>query len=93
MDIRPLKSKLKIVFPEECENFMAEETLSMLKEANLAAKPAAEIDLSAVRTMDTTFVNILVSLLNTLKKKGIKYEITGKSSEVSRVMGLYGLGI
>ncbi|MCD8492946.1 MAG: STAS domain-containing protein [Geovibrio sp.] len=70
---------------------MAEDALSALQGADLASKPAAEIDLSAVRTMDTTFVNILVSLLNTLKEKGIKYEITGRSSEASRVMGLYGL--
>jgi anti-anti-sigma regulatory factor len=93
MDIKPLKSKVRIIFPEECENFMADEALEALKGADLYSRPAVEIDLSAVRTMDTTFVNILVSLLNTLKEKGIKYEITGKSSEVSRVIGLYGLVI
>ncbi|QAR33762.1 STAS domain-containing protein [Geovibrio thiophilus] len=93
MDIKPLKSKLRIIFPGECENFMAEEALAALQNTDLTSKTAAEIDLSAVRTMDTTFVNILISLLNTLKEKGIKYEITGKSSEASRVTGLYGLGI
>lgn len=90
MEIKAQKSGVRIIFPEECENFAAEESLEALQ----ALRPdenLVEIDLGGVKSMDTVFVNILVSLINTLKKSGRKYEIIAKSDEAVRVLGLYGL--
>jgi anti-anti-sigma regulatory factor len=92
IDIKSLKAKVRIVFPEECENFMAEETLEALKEAQLGDKPV-EIELGGVKTMDTTFVNIFVSLINTLKAGGQKYAVKSSNDEVQRQLSLYGISI
>lgn len=79
MEIKELKTKVKVVFPEESEIFMAEEFLAELKEVNLSEKPV-ELDLSAISTIDTVFVQLLISIIKTLNDKGNKYTI--KTSEV-----------
>lgn len=93
MNISLSNNIIRIVFPEECENFMAETALEALLNLDLEDKTDAQIDLSGVRTLDTTFVNIILSLVNTLKGKGIKYEFLEKSDEAVRVLGLYGLKV
>jgi ABC-type transporter Mla MlaB component len=90
MDIQVQSSSIKITFPEECENFAAGDALQALEELKTDSK-AVEIDLSKVKSMDTVFINILVSLINTLKGNGNKYEIISKSEEAKRVLSLYGL--
>ncbi len=54
MEIKELKTKIKIVFPEESEIFMAEEFLEELGKVSLAEKPV-EIDMSMVESVDTVF--------------------------------------
>ena len=92
MDIKAQKSGVRITFPEECENFAAEEALQALQSLKPDANPV-EIDLGKVKSMDTVFVNILLSLINTLKKSGRSYNIIAESNEAKRVLTLYGLSL
>lgn len=91
MEIKELKTKVKVTFPEESEIFMAEVFLEALNGANLSEKPV-ELDLSGVKTIDTVFVQLLISILKTLNTLGNK--VTLKSSEaLDNASELYGVDI
>ncbi len=90
MEIKELKTKIKIVFPpEESEIFMAEEFLEELGgKVSLAEKPV-EIDMSMVESVDTVFLQLAVSIIKTINKHNNK--VTLKMSEaIENAQGLYG---
>ncbi len=89
MEIKELKTKIKIVFPSESEIFMAEEFLSALHECDLSKKEI-EADLSEVGTIDTVFLQILISLVKTAAKNGQKINL--KSNEaIDCALAAYGM--
>jgi anti-anti-sigma regulatory factor len=89
MEIKELKTKLKVTFPEESEIFMAEEFLEVLHGADFGSKPV-ELDFSSAQTFDTVFFQIAVSIVKAAKGKGAK--VTLKSGEAfERAAELYGV--
>ncbi|WP_022849673.1 STAS domain-containing protein [Limisalsivibrio acetivorans] len=90
MDVKVLKTKVKIVFPEESENFMAIDMLDKLEDADFSER-SAEIDLSKVQTFDTSFVNILCSVVNSAKDAGANYTVKEPADEVKNKLKLYGI--
>lgn len=91
MEIKELKTKIKIVFPEESEIFMAEEFLTELGGVTLEGKPA-ELDFSGVKTLDTVFFQLALSVIKTLKKHNA--DITIKTCEaLEKAEELYGVGL
>jgi ABC-type transporter Mla MlaB component len=91
MEIKELKTKVKVGFPEESEIFMAEEFLEELSKVSLKEKPV-EIDFSAVQTLDTVFFQLAVSVIKTINSSNNK--ITLKSSEaLENAEALYGINL
>jgi len=91
MEIKELKTKIKIVFPEESEIFMAEEFLDGLKDINLSEKPV-ELDMSGVQTIDTVFLQLVISVIKTIKTQNNTLIL--KSSEVlDNAQALYGVDL
>lgn len=89
MEIKELKTKVKVVFPEESEIFMAEEFLDELSKVDLKEKPV-ELDLSGIQTLDTVFFQLAVSIIKTINSNSNK--VTLKSSEVlENAEALYGV--
>jgi len=89
MEIKEMKTKVKVGFPEESEIFMAEEFLEELSKVSLKDKPV-EMDLSGVQTLDTVFFQIAVSIIQTVAESNNK--ITLKSSEaLENAEALYGI--
>lgn len=89
MEIKELKTKVRIVFPEESEIFMAEEFLHTLQGVDLTEKPV-EMDFSEAKTLDTVFFQLAVSIVKTVKEHNGK--VTVKSSEVlENAEALYGI--
>jgi anti-anti-sigma regulatory factor len=89
MEVKELKTKLKITFPEESEIFMAEEFLEALHDYEIGEKPV-EMDFSSVESFDTVFLQIAVSILKTAKEKGAKVSIK-RSDAFDRAEALYGI--
>lgn len=91
MEIKELKTKIKIKFPEEAEIFMAEEFLEAVQGVSLAEKPV-ELDMSGVRTLDTVFLQLAVSIIKSTKKHNNK--VTLKTGETAgETAALYGLDL
>lgn len=91
MEIKELKTKVKIVFPEESEIFMAEEFLEALHGVTIGSKPV-ELDFSGVRTIDTVFVQLALGIIKSAGKNGT--EIKLKSGEAfDTAVSLYGLDV
>ncbi|MGE4266891.1 MAG: STAS domain-containing protein [Deferribacterales bacterium] len=91
MEIKELKTKIKVTFPDESEIFMAEEFLSLFGEISFGGKEL-EADMTKVSSMDTVFLQITLSLFKTAKDAGSK--ITLKSCEsFDKLISLYGLQI
>lgn len=91
MEIKELKTKIKITFPDESEIFMAEEFLAAINEQDLTQKEV-EIDMSSITSIDTVFLQILISLVKTVKQNGQKISI--KTADVlNNTMNAYGLNI
>lgn len=91
MEIKELKTKIKVVFPSESEIFMAEEFLAALNEQDLSQKEI-EADLSGVSSIDTVFLQILVALSKTAQNN--KQKISIKSTEsVDTALAAYGLSV
>jgi len=91
MEIKELKNKLRISFPAESEIFLAEEFLNALHEHDLSKKEI-EADLSTVESLDTVFLQILISIANTAKQNGQK--LTIKSSDaLNSAVSAYGIKI
>ncbi|MGE4318445.1 MAG: STAS domain-containing protein [Deferribacterales bacterium] len=89
MEIKELKTKIKIVFPSESEIFMAEEFLEALHGCDISKKEI-EADLSDVSTIDTVFLQILISLAKTAADNGQKINI--KSNEaIDSALAAYGM--
>ena len=89
MEIKELKTKVKIVFPEESEIFMAEEFLSEVQKTDLSEKPV-ELDFSAVKSIDTVFIQLALSIIKTIHTRGNRAVI--KSSEaVGEALAVYGI--
>lgn len=91
MEIKELKNKIRVVFPAESEIFMAEEFLGAMQEFS-TPKKEIEADLSAVESMDTVFLQILISLAKTAGQNGQKISIkTAEASE--KALTAYGMSI
>jgi len=91
MEIKELKTKIKVVFPEESEIFMAEEFLEELGGVNLGEK-VVELDMSAVTSVDTVFLQLAVSIIKTINKHNNK--VTIKLSEAfENAQTLYGIDL
>ncbi|ADD69475.1 hypothetical protein Dacet_2721 [Denitrovibrio acetiphilus DSM 12809] len=91
MEINELKTKIKIVFPEESEIFMAEEFISELTGIDMDKKPV-ELDFSGVKTLDTVFIQLALSIIKTVKIHNNKVSI--KTSEVlEETEKLYGISL
>ncbi|PLX67059.1 MAG: hypothetical protein C0603_10370 [Denitrovibrio sp.] len=91
MEIKELKTKIKVVFTEESEIFMAEEFLEELGGVNLGEK-VVELDMSAVTSVDTVFLQLAVSIIKTINKHNNK--VTIKLSEAfENAQTLYGIDL
>jgi ABC-type transporter Mla MlaB component len=91
MEIKELKTKVKVGFPEESEIFMAEEFLEDLSKVSLKEKPV-ELDFSEVRTLDTVFFQLAVSIIKTVNNSNNK--VTLKTSEaLENAEALYGINL
>lgn len=91
MEIKELKNKIRVVFPPESEIFMAEEFLNALHEFDTPQKEI-EADLSAVTSIDTVFLQILISLAKTAKQNGQKISIK-TAAALDTALSAYGLTI
>ena len=91
MEVKELKTKVKIVFPEESEIFMAEEFLEALHGVSLAEKPL-DLDFSGVQSLDTVFLQLALGIVKSAEKHSNKYTV--KSSEaLEKASALYGINI
>jgi len=91
MEIKELKTKIKVVFPEESEIFMAEEFMEMASGADFSEK-SVEIDVSGVSSVDTVFLQLCAGLIKKVVAQGNKVSL--KSSEVfDNAQKLYGIDL
>ena len=59
----------------------------------LTAEKPIRIDLSAVNKIDTAGLQLLLAVKNSRKKDNLDVELINPSSEVERILNLYGLEI
>jgi len=89
MEIKELKTKIKVVFPEESEIFMADEFLNELHKVDLDKKPV-EMDFSGIQTIDTVFFQLAISIIKSVNAGKNKFTI--KSSDIlENAEMLYGI--
>lgn len=89
MEIKELKTKIKVKFPEESEIFMAEEFLEELNKVDISSK-AVELDFSDVNSLDTVFLQIAASIIK--KVNTTDNSVSLKSSEIlENAEALYGI--
>jgi anti-anti-sigma regulatory factor len=91
MEVKELKTKIKVTFPDESEIFMAEEFLSLFNGVSFAGKEL-EADMGKVSSMDTVFLQIALSLFKTAKDAGAKISVKSCES-FDKLLSLYGLHI
>jgi len=92
MEVKFLKTKTKVILPPECEIFAVEEAYQKLNAKKIVEKPV-EIDFSKVSTIDTTFIQLIVSLIKTVKAAGKTYSIKNLSEEIKKKFELYGIDL
>jgi len=91
MELKELKTKIKIVFPEESEIFMAEEFMEALSGLPLGEK-TVELDFSGIKSIDTVFIQLALGIIRSVKAG--KNDFVIKSSEVLEdALALYGVSI
>ncbi|BAI80667.1 conserved hypothetical protein [Deferribacter desulfuricans SSM1] len=94
MKVEQLKTKIKVIFPEECEIFSVEESkneLITIFDSGEYKEKLVEIDLSKVESIDTTFFQLILSFIKTLKNEEVKYKVKSVSERVQQVFELYGV--
>ncbi|MGA1846608.1 STAS domain-containing protein [Deferribacter abyssi] len=92
MKVEELKTKIKVTFPDECEIFVVEKAKEKLLKS-LDNEKLIEIDLTKIKSIDTTFVQLILSYLKTLKNEEKKYNIKGISEKAIQVFELYGINL
>jgi anti-anti-sigma regulatory factor len=91
MEVKELKTKVKVTFPAESEIFMAEEFLSLFPDITFKGKEL-EVDMSQVTSMDTVFLQTALALFKTAKDEGAKISLKSCES-FDKLISLYGLQI
>ena len=92
MKVEELKTKIKVIFPNESEIFAVEEAKDKLVKT-LETKKLIEIDFERVNSIDTTFVQLYLSYVKTLKNEDKKFQVKNISTCVKTVLELYGINI
>lgn len=80
----------RILFPEESEIFQVEESFAKLKEV-LSGTKEIICDLSEVKSIDTTFIQLLLLVRQEMEKSGGKACIENVSGDVETALRLYGI--
>lgn len=80
---------LIIELPKESEIFMIDECFEKIKEAGLDGKNVV-VDFKNVESIDTTFIQLVVSMAKTAKHSGSDFDLQNMSDDVKSKFSLFG---
>lgn len=85
--------EMKIMLGKKCTIRELENRKLKLEKALGGNKAKLAIDVSALEKIDTAFLQALLSIIESCKKSGKKYEILGRSEAFDLILECYGIQI
>jgi ABC-type transporter Mla MlaB component len=84
---------VKILLGKKCTIRQLENRKERLGQALMGKKAKIAIDVSALEKIDTAFLQALLSVIESCKKSGKKYEILGRSDAFDLILECYGINL
>ncbi|MBP7280672.1 MAG: STAS domain-containing protein [Leptospiraceae bacterium] len=84
---------MKIKLSKKCTIRQLENRKGKLEKSLGGKKAKIAIDVSALEKIDTAFLQALLSIIESCKRSGKKYEILGRSAAFDLILECYGITI